>query len=303
MPKTEWLFLEEGLEHDTGRGHPECAARLAALRHAFREAGLPEPTLAAREATREELLRVHTAEYLDEIAAYCASGARHPDPDVVVSPGSWRAALMAAGGAIEACRAVWERRIDRAFCAVRPPGHHAEADRAMGFCLLNNVAIAARWLRVEAGAKRVAILDWDVHHGNGTQHTFYNDDTVLYVSMHEHPLYPGTGHIHERGKNDSNINLPMPPGAGEAEWLAMLERKALPKIEAFAPEILLISCGFDAHARDPLAHQQLQAESYARMTELVRGVAGGRIVSLLEGGYNLDALGASAVAHFRALST
>ena len=172
----------------------------------------------------------------------------------------------------------------------------------MGFCLLNNVAIATRWLRAEAGAKRVAILDWDVHHGNGTQQAFYNDDTVLYVSLHQQPLYPGTGHLHERGKNDSNLNLPMPPGAGEAEWLDILERKALPAINAFAPEILLISCGFDAHERDPLAHQKLKTESYARMTALVRGVADGRIVSLLEGGYNLDELGASAVAHYQALS-
>lgn len=302
MPRTEWLFLEEGLAHDTGPGHPECAARLTALRDAFQKAGLPVPSLGARAATREDLLRVHTAEYIDEVERYCASGARHPDPDVVVSPGTWRAALLAAGGAIEACAAVWEGRIDRAFCAVRPPGHHAESDRAMGFCLFNNVAIATRWLRCVAGVPRVAILDWDVHHGNGTQEAFYRDDAVLYISLHQQPLYPGTGHRHERGENNTTLNLPLPPGAGEREWLELLDRRAIPAIRAFAPEFLLISCGFDAHARDPLAQQRLDSESYARMTERVLDIAGGRIVSVLEGGYNLGALGESAVAHFRALS-
>lgn len=302
MPKTGWLFLEAGLNHDTGRGHPECPARLDALRTAFAAAGIGPPELAPRSATRAELLRVHTADHIDEVAAYSAGGTPHPDPDVVMSEGSWGAALLASGGAIEACRAVLERRLDRAFCAVRPPGHHAERSRAMGFCLFNNVAVAARWLVAEAGLKRVAILDWDVHHGNGTQHTFYEDDQVLYVSLHQHPLYPGTGYPHERGKNNTNLNIQLPPGAGPGEWLDALTKKALPALDGFAPEFLLISSGFDAHARDPLAHQKLEASTYAEMTSLVTRVADGRIVSLLEGGYNLEALGASAVAHYQALS-
>lgn len=302
MAKIDWLFLEEGIEHDTGPRHPESAARLAAVRHAFREANLPEPGLAARMATRDDLLRVHAAPYLDDLERLCAQGGAHPDPDVVVSRGSWRAACMAAGGAIAACEAVWRGKIDRAFCAVRPPGHHAEHELAMGFCLLNNVAIAARWLCVVGGAKRVAILDWDVHHGNGTQQAFYRDPAVLYVSLHQQPLYPGTGHIHERGEHNNILNLPLPPGAGEAEWLTQLDSKAIPALTAFAPEMLLISCGFDAHAQDPLAQQRLRTESYAEMTRRVLPIAGGRIVSLLEGGYNLDALGACAVAHYRALS-
>jgi len=275
---------------------------LDALRGAFAAAGIAPPSLEPHAAMREALLRVHTADYIDEVAAYSQSGNTHPDPDVVLSAGSWHAALLAAGGAIEACKAVVERRIDRAFCAVRPPGHHAERNRAMGFCLFNNVAVAARWLVAEAGVKKVAILDWDVHHGNGTQHTFYEDDQVLYVSLHQHPLYPGTGFPHERGKNNSNVNIQLPPGAGEGQWLDALTKTALPALNHFAPEFLLISSGFDAHARDPLAHQKLEARSYAAMTTLVKSVADGRIVSLLEGGYNLEALGASAVAHYQALS-
>lgn len=302
MANTGWLFLDAGLKHDTGRGHPECPARLDAIRDTFAAAGVAPPCIVPRAATREELLRVHTADHIDEVSAYSRSRAPHPDPDVVLSEGSWEAALLAAGGAIAACGAVLEKRLDRAFCAVRPPGHHAERNRAMGFCLFNNVAVAAQWLVAEAGLKKVAILDWDVHHGNGTQHTFYEDEQVLYVSLHQHPLYPGTGYPHERGKNNTNLNIQLPPGAGEGEWLDALTAKALPALNAFAPEILLISSGFDAHARDPLAHQKLEAGSYAEMTNLVKPVADGRIVSMLEGGYNLEALGDSAVAHYRALS-
>ena len=303
MIKSDWLFLEAGLQHDTGRGHPECAARLDAVKRAFDAAGIAPPSIAPRKATRAELLRVHTAAHIDEIAAYAANGEEHPDPDVVLSPGSWDAAQLAAGGAIEACRLVLEKQLDRAFCAVRPPGHHAEKNRAMGFCLFNNVAVAARWLLAEGGLKKVAILDWDVHHGNGTQHTFYEDDQVLYISLHQHPLYPGTGYPHERGKNNTNLNIQLPPGAGEGEWLDAMTKKALPALDHFAPDFLLVSAGFDAHARDPLAHQKLETGTFTHMTNLIKPVAGGRIVSLLEGGYNLDALGASALAHYRALST
>ena len=300
--RTDWLYLEAGLKHDTGAGHPERAARLEAVRGAFDAAGIAAPGLLPRAATRKEIARVHTAAYIDEIAAYAKSGEEYPDPDVVLSAGSWDAALLAAGGAMAACGAVVEKKIDRAFCAVRPPGHHAESNRAMGFCLFNNVAVAARWLQAEAGVKKVAILDWDVHHGNGTQHAFYEDDSVLYVSLHQHPLYPGTGYPHERGKNNSNLNIQLAPGSGEERWMEALEKQALPALAKFDPGFLLISAGFDAHERDPLAHQKLKTASFARMTRAVLPVADGRIVSLLEGGYNLEALGASAVAHYRTLS-
>ncbi|MBM3290029.1 MAG: histone deacetylase, partial [Candidatus Hydrogenedentes bacterium] len=191
--KTGYCFREEGLLHDTGRGHPECAARLDAIRKAFTNAKVEYISIDVKPATREDLLRVHTAEHVDTIERTCAQGAEYPDADTVMVKASWDAALLAAGGAIAACGAVLDGKVDNAFSAMRPPGHHAERDRAMGFCLFNNVAIAARWLRDVRGVGKVAILDWDVHHGNGTQHTFYDDDTVYYASMHQHPLYPGTG--------------------------------------------------------------------------------------------------------------
>jgi acetoin utilization deacetylase AcuC-like enzyme len=171
----------------------------------------------------------------------------------------------------------------------------------MGFCLFNNVAVAVRWLQSVGNVRRIAIMDWDVHHGNGTQHAFYEDDHVYYVSIHQHPLYPGSGFPDERGRANTNLNIPMPPGAGPAEWLKALDEQVLPELSKFDPDFLLISCGFDAHRLDPLGAQTLETETYAEMTRRLGGLAKGRIVSLLEGGYNLQAVGESAVAHFRAL--
>ncbi|NUM53993.1 MAG: histone deacetylase [Candidatus Hydrogenedentes bacterium] len=302
MPKnTGYCFREEGLLHDTGRGHPECAARLEAIRKAFADAKVEYIAIDVEPATREDLLRVHTAEHIDTIERTCKQNADYPDADTVMVKASWDAALLAAGGAIAACKAVLEGKVDNAFSAMRPPGHHAERDRAMGFCLFNNIAIAARWLRDVRGIGKVAILDWDVHHGNGTQHTFYDDDTVYYASMHQHPLYPGTGYPSERGKNNTNLNVQMDWGFGPKEWLAALDMQIIPEFERFKPDFLLISSGFDAHKMDPLASQRLETETYAEMTRRVKHLANGGIVSLLEGGYHLGALGESAVAHFNAL--
>ena len=301
MAKTAFAFREEGLKHDTGPSHPESAARLVAIRDAFAAAALDPPRVSVEPATREDLLRVHSKDHVDTIRETCASGATYPDADTVMSKGSWDAALLAAGGAIACCKAVLDGDCDTAFSAMRPPGHHAEKDRAMGFCLFNNVAIAARWLQQVRRIGKVAILDWDVHHGNGTQHTFYDDDSVYYASMHEHPLYPGTGFPSERGKNNTNLNIQMSWGNGPKEWLAALDEQVLPEFERFDPEFLLISCGFDAHRLDPLASQRLDTQTFAEMTSRIRGLAGRRIVSLLEGGYHLEALGQSAVAHFNAL--
>lgn len=287
--------------HDTGRGHPESAARLEAVRAAFVAAKVEYVALDVSPAAREDLLRVHTADHIATIEQTCAHGLDYPDADTIMVKASWNAALLAAGGAIAACKAVLDGEVDNAFSAMRPPGHHAESDRAMGFCLFNNVAVAARWLREVRGVKRVAILDWDVHHGNGTQHTFYNDDTIYYASMHQHPLYPGTGFPSERGKNNTNLNVQMQWGYGPEEWLDALDNKILPEFDRFKPDFLLISCGFDAHKMDPLASQRLETKTYAEMTRRVKRVANGRIVSLLEGGYHLGALGDSAVAHFAAL--
>ncbi len=301
MPKTMLAYREEGLLHDTGRGHPECPARLKAVMDAFASAKLDPPRVAVEPATIDDLLRVHTQEHIETIRETCAENLPYPDQDTTMMEKSWDAALLAAGGAIACCKAVLDGNCDSAFSAMRPPGHHAESDRAMGFCLFNNVAVAARWMQEVRGVGRVAILDWDVHHGNGTQHTFYNDDSVYYASMHQHPLYPGTGYPNERGKNNTNLNVQMEWGYGPMEWLDALENKILPEFASFEPEFLLISCGFDAHQMDPLASQRLETETYAEMTRMVKGIAGGKIVSLLEGGYNLDALGESAVAHFQAL--
>lgn len=301
MASVALVFREEALKHDTGYGHPEASDRLRAILEAFQIAKLDPPRLAIQPAERCDLLRIHSEYHVDTVEKVCNNGIPYPDPDTVMGPGSWEAALLAAGGAITACKSVLEKQYDRVFMAMRPPGHHAERDWAMGFCLFNNVAIAARWLRDEAGLARVAILDWDIHHGNGTQHAFYNDDTVYYASIHQHPHYPGTGFPHERGKNDTNLNIQMPPGVGPDEWLKALDNFILPEFARFDPDILLISSGFDAHVRDPLGHQLLETEHYAEMTRRVLPVANGRIVSALEGGYNLKALSESCLAHFLAL--
>lgn len=302
MAKTAFFQCDEAQQHDTGFGHVEAPARMVAIQHAMEAAKLkPDLELKKSPARHEDLARCHTEEHIGLVQRFCASGDYFHDPDTVMGPGSWDAALLAAGGAIEASRAVVEGEADNAFSAMRPPGHHAERNRVMGFCLFNNVAIAARWLRAEAGVKKVGILDWDVHHGNGTQHITYNDDTIYYISIHEHPLYPGTGHPSERGKNDTNLNITMGAGSGPEKWIAAIKETVLPEFEEFDPDILLISCGFDAHRMDPLANQRLESETFGEMTRLVKPVAGGKIVSLLEGGYNLQALGESAAHHFHAL--
>jgi acetoin utilization deacetylase AcuC-like enzyme len=295
------VFSEQGLQHLTGPGHPERPSRLEVIRSALIVAGLWPPNLEARPATREDLLRVHTLGHIDTIEHTCKSQGFYPDPDTTMSQGSWKAALAAAGAGITACEAVLDGRFRNAFCAVRPPGHHAEATHAMGFCLFNNVAIAARWLRDVRGLGKVAILDWDVHHGNGSQHTFYDDPSVYYASIHQWPHYPGTGLPEERGVENTNLNLTMAPGSSAPMWLEALDRQVLPEFARFQPDFLLVSAGFDAHRLDPLGGQHLETETFAEMTRKVRDVAGGRVVSMLEGGYDLNALADSVVAHVRAL--
>ena len=301
MGRTGFIFSEAGFEHKAPRGHPECPERLTAIREAFAKAGLDPLRIEPEEASVEDLLRVHTEEHVETIRETCEKGAPYSDPDTYMGPGSWRAALLAAGGAIAGCKAVLDGECDHVFSAMRPPGHHAEREFAMGFCLFNNVAVAARWLREVGGLERVAILDWDVHHGNGTQHTFYDDPTVYYASVHQYPHYPGSGAAESRGAENTTLNLPMSPGTPREEWLDAIAKRAVPELEAFRPDFLLISCGFDAHFLDPLAEQRLRTEDYAEMTRMVKHLAGGKIVSLLEGGYHPQALGDSAVAHFNAL--
>ncbi len=302
MSTAAFAFSTLGLQHTTPPGHPERPERIDAIADAFHSADLDPPRINNKPATRADLLRVHTADHVNTIEKTCAEGLPYPDPDTSMVKASWDAALIGAGGAIESCKAVLNGEYQRAFSAMRPPGHHAESDRAMGFCLFNNVAIAARWMQAEAGIKKVAILDWDVHHGNGTQHTFYDDDSVYYASLHQHPHYPGTGFPNERGLNNTNLNIQMAASTEANEWLDAITNKILPEFERFDPDFLLISCGFDAHRLDPLSAQLLETETYAEMTRLVLPCANGRIVSILEGGYHLAALGESSVAHFRALS-
>ncbi|HOD52413.1 MAG TPA: histone deacetylase [Candidatus Hydrogenedentes bacterium] len=301
MAKTGYIYREECLKHVAGPHHPERPERLEAIDAALARAGVALTKLPCRPASREDLLRVHSAAHIDAIERTCREELPYPDPDTSMAAGSWEAALLAAGGCIAACGAVLAKRVDNAFCAVRPPGHHAERDRAMGFCLFNNVAIAARWLQIEKKVLRIAIVDWDVHHGNGTQHTFYDDPSVYYASLHQHPLYPGTGDASERGAANTNLNIPMPPGTGPGAWLEALEKQVLPELRRFEPEVLLMSAGFDAHRLDPLASQRLESATFGEITRQLLSLNVPAVVSVLEGGYNLDALGESVVEHVKAL--
>jgi acetoin utilization deacetylase AcuC-like enzyme len=295
------------LQHDPGAGHAERPARLSAVLHALdldRYAALDR--IEAPLATREQLLRAHSAAYIDHIfASSPEQGAHRLDEDTVMSPGSLDAALHAAGAVVAAVDAVVGGADDqRAFCAVRPPGHHATRHQAMGFCLFNSVAVAAAHAMSACGLKRVAIADFDVHHGNGTQAIFEADKRVLFLSSHQAPLYPGTGFESEHGVGNI-VNGTLSPGDGSREFRELWDGLLLPRLDAFKPQLILVSAGFDAHNSDPLADIRLGQEDYAWITErlvaLARRHCGGRLVSTLEGGYDLTALAASASAHVAAL--
>ncbi len=301
MAKTVLLYCPEAVLHDTGDYHPESPLRLEAIRRALQERHIEAPCLRPEPAAPEDLLRNHTQTHLDEIRAACLDGAEYPDPDTVMVPASWEAALLSAGAGITAARGILNGQFENAFVMMRPPGHHAEADRAMGFCLFNNIAITAHWLRETGAAARVAIVDFDVHHGNGTQHAFYDDDTVLFVSLHEYPLFPGTGYPYETGKNNTNLNFQMAPGSSPMQWINTIQGAVVPQLESFAPDFLLISAGFDAHRLDPLGNQLLESRHFGEITRLIKHIAGGRTISFLEGGYHLGALGESVAEHVQAL--
>ncbi len=298
------------LRHVTGVGHPERPERLAAIRDALSEAGLTDrcPRLALRDAADADILRVHRREYVDRVAQACQRGAAYIDtPDSSICPESYSLAVRAAGSVMEAVDRVMDGTIENAFCAVRPPGHHATADRSMGFCLFNNVAMAADHLIRDHGLERIVILDWDVHHGNGTQATFESRRDVLFISLHGHPrfVYPGTsGWENETGLGAGagfTLNLPMPPGSGDEAYRQAFAKRVEPAVDAYRPQFILISAGFDAHRDDPLAPIELEDESYAWMTRSVMDMAArhanGHVVSVLEGGYDLDALGRCVTTH------
>jgi acetoin utilization deacetylase AcuC-like enzyme len=292
--------------HDTGPGHPERPPRVPAALSGLREAGLGDAVvqLPPRVATRHELELAHSPSYLSSLEDFCRSGGGHLDPDTVASTGSWETALRAVGGALAAVEALQQAREGVAFVAHRPPGHHATADRAMGFCLLNTVAVAAALLASQG--EKVLIVDWDVHHGNGTEAIFWDDPRVLYVSTHQWPLYPGTGSVEATGGQGApglNVNLPVPAGATGDVLLEAYEQVAAPAIGAFSPTWVLVSSGFDAHRADPLAHLALSAGDYAELAKWAAGVArpAGRLVIVMEGGYDLQAISMSVGAMFSAL--
>lgn len=311
MGKTGLVYDPRYLEHDMGLGHPESPNRLRAIMQQLEQSGtMAQLTrINPRMAEDEWITTVHTAAYLASLKQHApASGRVSLDPDTSMSPGSLTAAYLAAGGALAGIDAIMAKQVDHVFCAVRPPGHHAEANRAMGFCLLNNVAIAARYAQKKHGLSRVLIVDWDVHHGNGTQHSFEDDHSVLFFSTHQYPHYPGTGRDLERGRGVGEgytINVPMEAGEGDDEYRAIFQKVLVPAAEQFKPDLVIISAGFDAHKDDPLASMGLTEAGYAELTGIVAGIARkhahGRIFSSLEGGYNLTALAASVDAHVRGL--
>ncbi len=300
-------------DHLTGPGHPERPERLAHIATVLHEKGLDEACkpVEASPIDMTFVERIHDHAYLERLRRACSDAMPSIDtPDSGICPVSYDIARLAAGGVIQAVDDVMAGRIDNAFCAVRPPGHHAERHCSMGFCLFNNIALAARRLLDDHGLSRVLILDWDVHHGNGTQHTFEDDQRVLYVSLHGHPrfVYPGTGYETERGLGegeDFTLNLPMMPSSGDKEYRRAFEDPILPAIADFKPQFVLLSAGFDAHRLDPLAPLDLETDSYGWMTDAMVDVArehcGGKLVSILEGGYNLEALGDSVSLHLERL--
>ncbi len=303
-----WIYTHSAcLQHDTGPGHPESAERLQALLTRLREPDFSEVTWQeAPAASKDQLARVHESAYVDAMLARIPKeGLASIDGDTVISSASGEAALRSAGAAVAAVDAVMSGQTQRAFCAIRPPGHHAEPATAMGFCLFNNVAVAAAHARAEYHVDRVAIVDFDVHHGNGTQAMFAGKRGYMYFSTHEHPLFPGTGHAPMPGV-DNVVNVPLNRFTGSADFRDAFREFIIPQLEQFGPQLLLISAGFDAHELDPLANLSLTTQDYIWATEQLTYVANrfcnGAIVSLLEGGYDLQAVADAGAAHIRTLA-
>jgi len=295
-------------EHDTG-AHPENAGRLRAIEATLEQAGWPGlERVEAPAATRKQLRHVHSEEHIRAIEEISSLGGGMIDVDTVASEGSFEAALHAAGGAAHAAERLLAGDDRFAFCGLRPPGHHAEGSRAMGFCLFNNVAVAAAHVLAEGAARRVLVLDWDVHHGNGTEAIFAGSDRVLYASIHQWPLYPGTGPADYAGEAEGEgytVNLPVPPGSGSTEFLSLVQHLVAPILRAFEPDLVAISAGYDAHRDDPLADCQVETEAYADMAATMREAAAeldAPLLVCLEGGYDPPALAASVLATVEALA-
>jgi acetoin utilization deacetylase AcuC-like enzyme len=302
-----YLFHEACLDHRTPHGHPERPDRYRTVTKVLEAEAFDE--LLREEAplgSRADVLRCHPAEFYDALAAASPKdGLVQIDGDTVMSPGSFAATLHAVGAGVRGVDAVFSGVADNVFCGTRPPGHHAERSHAMGFCIFNAAAIAARHAREVHGAERVAVVDWDVHHGNGTQDIFWSDASVMYCSTHQMPLYPGTGALSERGEHGTIVNAPLRAGDKGHVFREALTFALLPRLESFAPDVIIISAGFDAHWRDPLGSLQLEADDFAWATGKLMDIAtrhsNGRVVSILEGGYDLQGLGDSVSAHVRTL--
>jgi acetoin utilization deacetylase AcuC-like enzyme len=313
MRRTGYVYDPRYLLHDPGAWHPERPDRLKAIHRALESGDLLELLVRLNPdyAPLPWVERLHDPDYIKRFQAACDKGGQiFMVQDCGICKESYQIALLAVGGVMAAVNAVMGGQLDNAFCAVRPPGHHAERDRAMGFCFFNNVALGAVYALEHFGLERVAIIDWDVHHGNGTQHLFEADPRVFYVSLHEDPqhCYPGTGYRREEGKGAGQgftLNLPLPPHSDDSDYLTALKKEALPRLQAFAPQFVFISAGFDAHANDPLAHMNLSREGYREMgrllLDLAQETAGGRLVTVLEGGYNLEVLEECVEDHLRLL--
>ncbi len=313
MPKTGLLVDERYQLHDTGPGHPERAERLVAIdrRLATDELVKRAERFKAVASDLEPIEQIHDRAYIDRVHKECKKGLPYIDtPDSAVCTRSYEIAVLAVGGYLKLVDAVVTGKCANGFAAVRPPGHHAERDRSMGFCLFNNVAIAARHLQRKHRLGKILILDWDVHHGNGTQHSTEEDPTIFYCSLHQHPqtCYPGTGYAHENGRGKgvgTVLNIPMAPGLGNDAYREAFNKQFLPAARKFKPDFILVSTGFDAHARDPLASMNVTAEGFNDMLTATLDVAdehcGGRFVSVLEGGYNLQALAECVSDHVRIL--
>jgi acetoin utilization deacetylase AcuC-like enzyme len=301
MLKTAVVADRRYLKHFAGRSHPERPERITAMIEMAETLRRPDLVfLSPRDATQDEIAMCHSRDYIADVERTSALDRFDFDLDTHVSRDSYRTATLSAGGVLTAVEAVLDGAADNAFAIVRPPGHHAMPDRAMGFCLFNNVAIAAEWLVKVRGLKRVLIVDWDVHHGNGTQDMFYESDQVLYTSTHQFPHYPGTGSLHEIGYGSGmgfTVNAPMPAEFGDAEYLRVFDRLLMPIARQFKPEFILVSAGFDCHFRDPLAQMRVTEEGFSAMARRVKRLAaelcGGRMVAALEGGYDLAALAES----------
>ncbi len=302
MAKVGQIFHPLYLKHDTGPGHPERPDRLIAIQEHLKASGLAERvvSLAARKGTHQEIALVHELDYIQAVARTAGGRGTYLDGDTFASPDSFDAALWAAGGLLVAVDQVIDGEVDHAFAMVRPPGHHAERDHAMGFCLFNNVGIAAEYLVKHHGFKRVAVVDFDVHHGNATQHMFYDREDIFYFSTHRYPFFPGTGAAHERGTGAGagyNLNIPMNAGCGDQEYLQVFANQLIPALRDYAPDFILVSAGFDSHFLDPLGGMKVSDSGFAKMSQELEKVAqefcGGKSVYTLEGGYDLKGLAGS----------